>query len=218
MVRAQLTASTLDRPDVPHLWRCPLPDPRRSPPRSRHRFHPVRPPPTEGRELGGAGHRSSSARSPRPSPWAGDSSPSHWLLGGMPAPLAMPVADRAALLGVSAQVQHLDVRAHGFLLDVAKTPGVPALGVLVFIFSWMVPHADVIRSARLVIHRRSHACLSPRRDLATLWRVCYPGHRRPHHARSCSSPRYAVANSFPAPQRRGLAACSTLAPPSPALQ
>ncbi len=163
-------------------------------------------------------NRSSSARSPRPSPWAGDSSPSHWLLGGMPAPLAMPVADRAALLGVSAQVQHLDVRAHGFLLDVAKTPGVPALGVLVFIFSWMVPHADVIRSARLVIHRRSHACLSPRRDLATLWRVCYPGHRRPHHARSCSSPRYAVANSFPAPQRRGLAACSTLAPPSPALQ
>lgn len=48
-------------------------------------------------------------------------------------------------------MQHLDVRAHGFLLDVAKTPGVPALGVLVFIFSWMVPHADVIRSARLVI-------------------------------------------------------------------
>lgn len=102
------------------------------------------------------------------------------LLGGMPAPLAMPVADRAALLGVSAQVQHLDVRvsgdlgkardptaghggavpaqgqdAHGFLLDVARTPGVPAPGVLVFMFSCMVPHADVIRSARLVIVGRS---------------------------------------------------------------
>ena len=88
------------------------------------------------------------------------------LLGGMPAPLAMPVADRAALLGVSAQVQHLDVRAHGFLLDVAKTPGVPASGVQVFIFSWMVPHADVIRSARLVIVGRC-VPLSP----AGTWRL-----------------------------------------------
>jgi hypothetical protein len=40
----------------------------------------------------------------------------------------------------------------------------------------------------------------------------YPGHPRPHHARSGSSPKYVVKNSFPTPTTRR---CSQNAPPSP---
>ena len=123
--------------------------------------------------------RSSSARSPRPSPWAGDSSPSHCYSAGCPhrsrcrsqtVQHFSGYRHRCSTLmcgsrGTSARlVTHGRARRCGagagsgcawFLLDVAKTPGVPASGVQVFIFSWMVPHADVIRSARLVIVGRS---------------------------------------------------------------
>jgi hypothetical protein len=43
-----------------------------------------------------------------------------------------------------------------------------------------------------------------------------PGHPRPHHARSGSSPKYVVKKSFPTPNYEEVfAECFTLAPPQP---